>query len=73
MAALVAIVIAALFLAFAFAFAAPWLVIVPIAVVLLFLGWLGTLGAARRTPGEAVRRTHTPQLLGPGGPDDPDA
>ena len=72
MAALIAVVLAALLLGFGFAFAAPWLVIVPIAIVLVFLAWLGTLGAARRTPQEAVRQTRRPQLLGPGGPDDPD-
>jgi membrane protein implicated in regulation of membrane protease activity len=73
MAALIAIFIAALLLSLGFAFAAPWLVIVPIAIVIVFLIWLGTLAFARRTPQEAVRRTKRPQLLGPGGPDDPDA
>jgi hypothetical protein len=73
MAALIAIVIVALFLAFTAAFAVPWLVIVPIAIVLAFLGWGGTLAAAKRTPQEAVQRTKRPQLLGPGGPDDPEA
>ena len=73
MAALVALVIIALFLSFTAAFAVPWLVIVPIAIVLAFLAWGGTLAAAHRTPQEAIRRTKRPQLLGPGGPDDPDA
>jgi len=73
MAALIAVFLAALLLAFGFAFAAPWLVIVPIAIVLAFLAWGGTLAAAHRTPQEAIRRTRRPQLLGPGGPDDPDA
>ena len=70
MAALIAVVLAALLLGFAFA--APWLVIVPIAIVMVFLAWLGTVGVAKRTPQEAVRATKRPQLLGPGGPDDPD-
>jgi hypothetical protein len=73
MAALVALIIVALFLGFTAAFAVPWLVIIPIAIVLLFLGWGGTLAAARRTPQEAVRRTRRTELLGPGGPDDPEA
>ena len=73
MAALIAIVLAALLLSFGFAFAAPWLVFVPIAIVLVFVVWIGSLLAARRTPPEAVRRTKRPQLLGPGGPDDPTA
>jgi hypothetical protein len=72
MAALIAIFLAALLLAFGFAFAAPWLVIVPIAIVIVFLVWGATLAAARRTPQEAVRRTKRVELLGPGGPDDPD-
>jgi NADH:ubiquinone oxidoreductase subunit 6 (subunit J) len=73
MAALIAIFLAALLLSFGFAFAAPWLVIVPIAIVMVFAAWLVTLLAARRTPQEAVRHTKRPQLLGPGGPDDPEA
>jgi hypothetical protein len=73
MAALIAFVIIALFLSLTAAFAVPWLVIVPIAVVLAFLAWGGTLAASRRTPQEAVRRTKRPELLGPGGPDDPEA
>ena len=73
MAALIAVILAMLLLGFGFAFAAPWLVIVPIAIVVVFLAWGGTLAAAKRTPQEAVRRTKRPQLLGPGGPDDPEA
>ena len=73
MAALIAVFLAALLLGFGFAFAAPWLVIVPIAIVMIFLAWGGTLAAAHRTPQEAVRRTKRVELFGPGGPDDPDA
>jgi NADH:ubiquinone oxidoreductase subunit 6 (subunit J) len=73
MAALVAIFLAALLLSLGFAFAAPWLVLVPIAIVIVFVVWVGSLLVARRTPQEAVRRTRRPQLLGPGGPDDPEA
>jgi hypothetical protein len=73
MAALIAIFLAALLLAFGFAFAAPWLVIVPIAIVVIFVAWVVSLVAARRTPQEAIRQTKRPQLLGPGGPDDPEA
>jgi len=35
--------------------------------------WVGALTASRRTPQDALRRTKRPQLLGPGGPDDPEA
>lgn len=73
MAALIAFVVFAVFLGFTAAFAVPWLVIVPIAVVLAFLAWGATMAAARRTPQEVVRRTKRPELLGPGGPDDPEA
>jgi NADH:ubiquinone oxidoreductase subunit 6 (subunit J) len=73
MAALIAIFLAALLLSLGFAFAAPWLVLVPIAIVIVFVAWVGSLLAARRTLQEAVRRTRRPQLLGPGGPDDPEA
>jgi uncharacterized membrane protein len=48
-------------------------VFVPIAIVLLVVAWFGTLAAANKSPQGAIRRTRHPQLLGPGGPDDPDA
>lgn len=73
MAALIAVFLAVLLLSLGFAFAAPWLVIVPIAIVVVFIAWTISLVASHRTPQEAVRRTKRPQLLGPGGPDDPEA
>jgi len=73
MAAFIAILLAALILAFGFAFAAPWLVIVPIAIVILLVIWGGAIVVAHLTPEEAVRRTRKADLLGSGGPDDPDA
>jgi protein-S-isoprenylcysteine O-methyltransferase Ste14 len=73
MAALIAVFLVLLLLGFAFSFWVSWLVIVPIGLVLAFLAWGGTLAAAKRTPQEAVRRTKRPRLLGPGGPDDPEA
>ena len=73
MAAFIAIVLAALLLAFGFAFAAPWLVIVPVAIVIVLVIWGGALVVAHWTPEEAVRRTPKADLLGPGGPDDPDS
>ncbi len=72
MAALFASLLVVLFLALGFAFAAPWLVLVPIAVVALGLVWGGTLLAADSTFTEAMRRTRRPELLGLGGPDDPE-
>jgi hypothetical protein len=46
------------------------------AVLVIALGigvivWLLAAGGARRTPGEAIQQTETPEHLGPGGPDDP--
>lgn len=73
MAAFIAILLAALLLAFGFAFAAPWLVIVPIAIVIVLVVWGGALVVSHMTPEEAVRQTPKADLLGPGGPDDPDA
>jgi hypothetical protein len=72
MAALVASLLVALFLGLGFAFAAPWLVLVPIAVIVLAIIWGAVLLASDRTLPGAVRRTRRVELLGPGGPDDPD-
>ena len=46
--------------------------IVPGILALLYLGWLLATMASGRTPGSTLRRTRRPELLGPGGPDDPD-
>jgi membrane protein implicated in regulation of membrane protease activity len=62
-----------LLLTLGFAFAAPWFVIVPIAIVFFLVVWVASLLFARRTPQEAVRQTRPSQMLGPGGPDDPAA
>ena len=46
-----------------------------IIAVLLFIGatiWLVLAASTRKTPAEATREVERPQLLGPGGPDDPD-
>jgi hypothetical protein len=34
--------------------------------------WLVSAGAARQAPSDVARSTEKPELLGPGGPDDPD-
>jgi hypothetical protein len=46
------------------------------AIVVVVLGlaavaWLVSAGASRRAPSELAGRTDDPELLGPGGPDDP--
>ena len=73
MAVLVALGVRVLTLGLGFSFAAPWLALVPVVAAVLFVAWLVALAVGGRTPEEAVRRTRTPQLLGPGGPDDPEA
>jgi hypothetical protein len=73
MAALIAVFLVMLFIGLTAGLAVPWLVIVPIAVVLLFVSWFGASAAVGRSPKEQVRRTRRPRLLGPGGADDPEA
>jgi hypothetical protein len=48
-----------------------WLALAPLLVALLVLGWFAFAFVAGTTPRSAVRRTKRPELLGPGGPDDP--
>jgi len=50
-----------------------WLALLPLVLALAVAAWGGATVASGRTPGTALRRTHRPELLGPGGPDDPDA
>jgi hypothetical protein len=49
--------------------------IVPGLILLAYAVWIGLGFTTRRTPASAVRRSgrRGPELLGPGGPDDPDA
>jgi len=49
-----------------------WLALVPLLVALAALGWGGLTVASGRTPASQLRRVDRPELLGPGGPDDPD-
>ena len=69
----VLVVLVALALAFALALGLGPLAIVPAVVAVGVLIWLVTGLARGQTPGRAARRTERPELLGPGGPDDPDA
>jgi len=48
------------------------LAIVPLIAALAYGGWVLLAYFGKVTPERAVRRTHKPELLGPGGPDDPD-
>ncbi len=52
---------------------AGWLAVLPFLLALGVGAWFVLTLAGGSTPGSAVRRTEHPELLGPGGPDDPDA
>jgi len=51
---------------------AGWFAIVPLILAVGVGGWFAMTLASGRTPATAVRDTDHPELLGPGGPDDPD-
>jgi hypothetical protein len=65
-------ILVALTIAFAFALGLGPLAIVPAVLAVGVAIWLIAALARGLTPGRAARRTETPELLGPGGPDDPD-
>ena len=70
---IVLFVVVALAVAFTLALGLGPFAIIP-AVVAVAIGiWLLAALARGHTPGRAARRTRRPDLLGPGGPDDPDA
>jgi multisubunit Na+/H+ antiporter MnhB subunit len=46
--------------------------LVPLAVAVIVAGWFLLAFVGGDSPSRAVRRTQKPELLGPGGPDDPD-
>lgn len=74
MATLVVSLLVALLLGVAFGIAAgPALVVLVVLAILLALGWLGVLLFSGRSPGRVADRTKRAEILGPGGPDDPDA
>ena len=50
-----------------------WLALLPLFVALGVVGWGLLTVLSGRTPASAVRSTESPELLGPGGPDDPNA
>jgi hypothetical protein len=66
-------VLVALAIAFTLALGLGPLAIVPGVLAVAVVIWLLTGIARGATPGRAARRAHKPELLGPGGPDDPDA
>ena len=65
-------VLVALTIAFAFTIGLGPLAIVPAVIPVGVAIWLLVALARGQTPGRVARRADTPELLGPGGPDDPD-
>jgi hypothetical protein len=49
-----------------------WLALVPALIALGIVAWGGLTVASGRTPASELRQVEKPELLGPGGPDDPD-
>jgi hypothetical protein len=68
---LVALVIAVI-VALTFTLGAVWIVALPVLFLVVAAVW-GAMVLSKRSPGSVVRRAPKPELLGPGGPDDPDA
>lgn len=55
-----------------FALGAGVVAVVPLALIVLIGVWLIWALAGGRSPREMTRHRHKAELLGPGGPDDPD-
>jgi len=70
--AIVLFILVALTIAFAFTLGLGPLAIVPAVIAVGVAIWLIVALARGQTPGRIARRADTPELLGPGGPDDPD-
>jgi hypothetical protein len=49
-----------------------WFAVFPALVALGIVAWGGLTVASGRTPASELRHAEKPELLGPGGPDDPD-
>lgn len=49
------------------------LAVIPLVIAVAFGAWIAVTFISGKTPGRAVRETKHPTLLGPGGPDDPEA
>jgi hypothetical protein len=49
-----------------------WIAILPALLALGIVAWGGLTVASGRTPASELRKAEKPELLGPGGPDDPD-
>jgi hypothetical protein len=65
-------ILVALTIAFAFTLGLGPHAIAPAVLAVGIVIWLLVALARGQTPGRIARRADTPELLGPGGPDDPD-
>ena len=73
MTALVILIVLALVVPFAFFLGGgPVLVVLALIAFLAAAGWFAMTYASGRRPTREVRRTPSQELLGPGGPDDPE-
>jgi hypothetical protein len=69
---IILIALAAVVITLGTVFGGPLLgAILAIAAIVGGVVWVFFLGASDTPPGEVVRETHEPELLGPGGADDP--
>jgi len=72
MAALIVLLVLAVLIGFAVTLAVGWIVIIPAVFALAVFVWVATAFVLGRPPSDMLRRTRRAELLGPGGPDDPD-
>jgi hypothetical protein len=70
---IVVLVALAVVTGFVFAIGAGPLAVVPLIALVAVAVWLVWALLGGRPPAEATRKVHKAELLGPGGPDDPDA
>jgi hypothetical protein len=69
---IILVVLAAVVISLGTAFGGPLLgVILAVAVIIGGLVWFFALAGSKTTTGEVVREAPDQELLGPGGPDDP--
>jgi len=71
-AVLIVALVAAVVIALAFTLGAVWIVALPVLFLIVVAVW-GATALSKRSPSGVVAGTRKPELLGPGGPDDPDA
>ena len=71
MAVLVIAVVLAIVIALSLTLGAGWIAL-PLALLLGIAAW-GVFAISGRRPSSVVRNAEKPELLGPGGPDDPEA